>query len=331
MTSGKSEYGIIILGNAGAGISFLCNLIIGSERFKADFQPDAVTSETEYHRMETPNCDYLVYNIPGLVETNQEHIDRNKQEIQKAFNSCPNAIVIFVWTHVGGRVQNDDVLAFEALNNAYAFPREALMFVVNNVPTTRSDKYEGLFITTLVNALNAKWIREIDTIFIDCLDMTNRQQTIAARTKLMKQIVIHPAFVQQQKNPIRLQLDELNDMRSQLKQQQKAAENDRVRFQQQIEDMTKRFNRKQAEANERYEDMKKQMENSKNSYQNPFKALLGFVDSVVDFGVGTVQGAAAGYGAMAAQILHGMSRDEVRGAVHSLLKGTAFERVYGFN
>jgi len=328
MASGKPEYGIIILGNAGSGKSFLCNIIIGSEKFEADFRPEAVTTVTEHHRIKTPTCDWLVYNIPGLVEINQAQIDHNKQEIQKAFRQCPTAIVIFVWTQIGGRAQNDDVIAFKALNDAYAFPREALMFVVNNVPVNRPLKYEGLFIVTLTNTLAPISVSDIDTIFMDTLDARDQKQTNSARNKIMKHIAVHRALTQTQQHPIKLQSDQLNEMRNLLKKQQQEAEQDREKLQQQIQKMTEDHNRMQAEANQKYETMMREVVDAKKQYVNPLKALLGVVDSVGDLVTGTTQMAA--FGALALfDRATGSTADEVSERVRRAAKGTAAERIFG--
>ena len=328
MASGKAEYGIIILGNAGSGKSFLCNLIIGSERFEADFQPEAVTTKTDCHRLTTPTCDFLVYNIPGLVEVNQAQIDRNKREIQKAFEQCSKAVVLFVWTQIGGRAQDNDVIAFKALNDAYAFPREALVFVVNNVPVNRPAKYDGLFIATLSNALKPIPVSDIDTIFIDTFDMGDQKQKYNARTKLMARIAAHPALKQQQQHPIKLQSDELNEMRNRIKKQQEEAERDRAKFQAQIDKMTQEYTSKQAEANEKYETMVREATKSQNEYVNPFKALLRFADSAADFAVGTTQMAGLGAFALFDKVT-GSTDEEITERLQRLVKGTAAERVYG--
>ena len=328
MTSGKTAYGIIILGSAGSGKSFLCNLIIGSEKFEADFRPEAMTTKTEHYRIETSQCDYLVYNITGLVEINQSQIDHNKQEIQQAFEECPTAIVIFVWTQIGGRAQSDDVIAFKALNDAYAFPQEALMFVVNNVPTSRPTTYEGLFIMTLTNTLQPLSLSDIDIIFIDILDAKDQDQTKSARTKIMKHIVVHRALNQKQQQPIKLQSDQLNDMRNLLKKQQQEAEKDREKFQKQIEKMTEEHNKMQAKADEKYETMMREVANSRNQYVNPFTALLTLVNSVNELVTGTTQ--AAGLGTLGLlDMATGSTFDEASARVRRVAKGTAAERVHG--
>lgn len=327
-SSGKHTYGIIILGNAGSGKSFLCNMIIGSERFEADFRPVAVTQETEHHRITTKQCDYLVYNIPGLVEVNQSQIDRNKKEIMKAFVECPTSVVIFVWTQIGGRVQNDDVIAFKALNDAYKFKLESLLFVVNNVPVSRPATYEGLFIATLKSSLPSVQISNIDTIFIDSIHMGDKNQTLIAHDKLIKHIVLHPALVQTQHSAIRLQSDELNEMRNIIKNQQKEAEKDRRRFQTQIDTMAEEYKKKEADANRRYDDMVKEVKKSQNQYRNPFTAFTGLLSSVGDFALGSVELLGVGGCVLIDKVL-GEDDEKTRSRVRGALKGTAADRVFG--
>lgn len=147
------EVGFIILGNSGAGKSFICNLLIGEEIFANDFDPNAVTTTTRFHRVPCGSFDALIYDIPGLIEADQERIDRNKREIEKAFKECPNSIVLFVWTHKGGRVVHEDIIAFQALNKAYQFSSESLAFVLNSLPPKRSPQYDEKFTVTLANHL----------------------------------------------------------------------------------------------------------------------------------------------------------------------------------
>ena len=42
------KFGVIILGNTGVGKSFLCNIMIGVDKFKHEYSPTSVTSKTEF-------------------------------------------------------------------------------------------------------------------------------------------------------------------------------------------------------------------------------------------------------------------------------------------
>lgn len=257
------EHGIIILGNAGAGKSHICNMLIGHIRFEAEFQPEAVTTVTEHHRITLGSKSFKIYNIPGLIDVNQENIDRNKREIMKAFEQSPTSIVLFVWTQIGGRVQNDDVIAFNALNNAYKFPTGSLLFIVNNIPPKRPHDYEGKFITILSNMLKPMQVSLKDTLFIDTMNPEDYGKINEVRSNLIFFINDHHASLQHKHSDIIVQSKELNKMRELLKQQQLQVERDRAVFQEQIEKMTNEYQIAKEEDMNRYQLMQQELQSVK--------------------------------------------------------------------
>lgn len=85
----------------------------------------------------------MVNNIPGLIESNQEQIDKNRQEIEKAFDYCPNSITMYVFGAQNRRIRDEDVIALQALNDAYSF-KKSLILILNEIPRqNRSPSYEG--------------------------------------------------------------------------------------------------------------------------------------------------------------------------------------------
>ena len=115
----------------------------------------AVTTKTEYKEIEYEEGAYAIFNIPGLLEDNQSAIDRNKQEIDNAFKERQKSIIVFVFIGgVGGRLRNEDVVAFNAMNKAYNFQNESLLFIVNDLPLSRPKDFEGEFITRIEKFLN---------------------------------------------------------------------------------------------------------------------------------------------------------------------------------
>ena len=123
------KYGLIILGNAGVGNSFLGNILLGREAFAHEFSAGSVTHTTEYHEIEIGDFTLAIFNIPGLIEADQNRIDLNKKEIDKAFLSRPNSIVLYVFGNQRGRLRDEDIIAFNAINAAYLFREESLVLV----------------------------------------------------------------------------------------------------------------------------------------------------------------------------------------------------------
>ncbi|CAF3647792.1 unnamed protein product [Rotaria socialis] len=139
-----SKHGLILLGNSGVGKSFLGNVILGRDVFEHECSSGSVTHETEFEDYAVGNASYAVFNIPGLIEADQEAVDRNKTEIYKAFQQRPNSVVAYVFTGgSGGRIRDEDVVGFKAISAAYNFQPDSLLLIVNDLPLNRSPKYEG--------------------------------------------------------------------------------------------------------------------------------------------------------------------------------------------
>ncbi|CAF1139719.1 unnamed protein product [Adineta ricciae] len=68
------QFGLIILGNSGAGKSFLANILLGREQFAHKFTSRSVTHETEFAAITIGHYQLAIFNIPGLIEASQERI-----------------------------------------------------------------------------------------------------------------------------------------------------------------------------------------------------------------------------------------------------------------
>ncbi|CAF1302717.1 unnamed protein product [Rotaria magnacalcarata] len=262
-SSAKPSFGVIILGNAGVGKSYLCNILMDYERFNEDFRPTSVTLQTENHQLEVSDGTRLnIYNLPGLIEANADRIDSNKREIQKAFAQCPNSIALFVWGHNNGRIQNDDIIAFNALNKAYQFPPRSLAFVVNNLPANRPAQFDGAFIVALADVLASQTYPIHKFIFIDAIDKTSAdvlKKRRHARLKLYQLICDHQPARQVQRQEVQLQANELNKLRQQLSKQIEDAAKDRNALLERITQATAQINKLREESEHKIKKLKKRL------------------------------------------------------------------------
>ena len=291
-TGARQRFGLIILGNSGVGKSFLANIIIMKESFVHKSKPTAVTLETEFEEYNEGSKTYVIFNIPGLVEAKQDRIERNKQEIDKAFNECPNSVVLYVFGVNNGRIRNEDVVAFNALNDAYPFKSESLVLVVNGIPApnVRDQHYEGESIVLLRDLLNMKTYKHV--IFLDKINTFDTREKKELREKLLP--VIYSCFpsIHEKEQDIQLDVDKIKDLTShivemkarfeqerlqhreefQQAQHQHLAEMDKQRqaFQQLQQDMQKQQRENEAEQDRLRRDIRTQEERS-NDLQKEFR------------------------------------------------------------
>ncbi|CAF3127134.1 unnamed protein product [Rotaria sp. Silwood2] len=242
MASSK-EVGIIILGNSGVGKSFLGNLILDRNVFKHKFSPNAVTLTTEYEEVVYNGMHHAVYNIPGLIESDQARIDINIREINIAFESHPYAVIVYVFGHQNGRIRDEDVVAFNAIKDAYPMEEKSLVIIVNNLPVNREDDYESETTDKLTSLLNfhlpyVVYINHSDTA---TTRKANRQQLLQAiMSALPKQHI--------KKQEIELPFAKLKEMKKQIAAFQKEIEENRekhkaevLKIQQDFEEKEKRI------------------------------------------------------------------------------------------
>lgn len=181
-----NHYGIIILGNSGAGKSFIANVLLGREAFLHEFSPSSVTHVIEYEEINIGYYNFAIFNIPGLIEAEQERIDLNKKEIDKAFVQRPNSIILFVFGQTGGRIKEEDIVAFNAINAAYPFKDGSLVLAVNGLPKKRSNDYEGTTTVLLQKLLNGFNANGRNLCFLDWVDDNDANGKQRLKENLLK-------------------------------------------------------------------------------------------------------------------------------------------------
>ena len=229
------EIGIIILGNVGAGKSYIGNLLLGENRFETGFEPDVVTTVTKQEPVMCFEQKYHVYNVPGLIEANEESIERNKCEIYKAFQMCERSIIIFVWRETGGRAQSDDIIAFNALNSAIEFAPESLMFIVNNVPSNREPEYDAKFIVLLSKLLKSSKVSMENTFFLENMRSIKPDVIKSKRDAIWSRLSQMKPSTHKKQIVIVLQLDQLKELKAVLKRQEEEAERDKQGLERKLE------------------------------------------------------------------------------------------------
>lgn len=235
--------GLILLGNTGVGKSLLANILLNEDYFRHDCSPSSVTHLTEWKDFRANKRNYVVFNIPGLIENNQEAIERNKKEIQRAFEKIPYAIIIPVFLGgAAGRLREEDLVAFNVLNNAYKFEHESLLFVINDLPSTRQPFYEGQMHAKLQELVNVK---NLKVCFLNRINTSNAWQRAYLRKQILGGIVLCTPVAHRKHDEVVLLVDRLKKLETQMKEKQdemdrkiKNLEGEIERFQRLYEDTT---------------------------------------------------------------------------------------------
>lgn len=259
MATSNDNIGAIILGNSGVGKSFLGNVILGREAFKHEYQAQAVTMKTEYQESSFNGKIYAIYNIPGLIEAEQERIDLNKHEIDVSFRQHPNAVVVYVFGTNNGRIRNEDIVAFNAINVAYPLSQKSLILVVNSVVPNRPDNYEA-DTTTILSTLLKMYLPHI--CFVNQINQPHEKEPL--RQQLIQKIMNALPKIHNKVQEINLQAAEISKLTQQIAKFQKQVEKDREKHQLEVAKLKQEFEEKERKLKAEQEEICRKMEDELN-------------------------------------------------------------------
>ena len=210
--------GLILLGNTGVGKSLLANVLLNEDLFRHDCSPSSVTHQTEWKQCRAGKRNYVIFNIPGLIENDQGAIERNKKEIQRAFENTPYAIVVPIFQGgASGRLREEDLVAFNVLNNAYKFERESLLFVMNDLPTPRPRFYEGQTYAILGELVNMK---NLKICFLNRINTGSSWERTKLRKEMLNALDHCTATIHKRHGEVILLVDRLKILEAEMKRNQ---------------------------------------------------------------------------------------------------------------
>ncbi|CAF2068450.1 unnamed protein product [Rotaria magnacalcarata] len=267
-SSSRQGYGIIILGNSGVGKSFLANILLGSETFDHRAAARSVTTETEFKEIKMGNENYAIFNIPGLIEADQQCIERNKREIDKAFVERPTSLILYVFGSQNGRIRDEDVVAFNALNKAYPLKVESLVLIVNGAPKKRLEDYEGEVIVLLKELIQVSCQ---SLCVLDMIDENNQSERKKLKNQLLQAIVERTPRDHIKKQDLELQREEVRKAKAEIKVLQADFQNKLQMHENQIKEQQRMYDKKFDEIRNQNELMQVLIENQRKEQENQRK------------------------------------------------------------
>lgn len=211
-----------------------------------------MTRVTEFEDYTCEGTNYVIFDIPGLVEAQQARVDANKIEIAKAFQICPNAVILYVFGAQNGRIRSEDVIAFNALNDAYPFESKSLAIVINNVPQDRDENYEGETIALLRNLVKLDADFQ-DFCFLETIDKTSTEAELKLKNALMQAVLSCVPSEHEKKHDIRLQTEEITQMVEKIRAMQESFDQQRTQLMKTFAEEQERHRRQQDEQRDIYE------------------------------------------------------------------------------
>jgi len=208
---------VITVGNSGVGKSFCCNILLGGEHFVHQLSPTSVTAKMEFVTKQVGKNYYIVYNVPGLIESDHSLINRNKTEINKAFAIAPTCVVVYVFAAGSGRISDEDIQGFQALDKVYNFQRPSLCFIVNDLPNI-SHNYTTKTTQLIQERLNIR--TPLNILFFPRIDHSDRAAQSKIQLEFLAAIAKCVPNRHSKSGEVDLKSDQLKKLEEQKRQQE---------------------------------------------------------------------------------------------------------------
>ncbi len=173
-----------------------------------------------------------------MITADQALIEHNKKEIHKAFAMCEVCIICFVFSTTGGRLTNDDIIAFNAVSKAYNFNVDSLVLAVNCLKPTRPSDYDAKMAIEMQKLLTPK-VPETQMCFLDEIDITNADARNRIGSQLWETILSRTAQKHEITQEILLTQDILEKEREKTKKAQAEMIAELEQYKSQIEEAKK--------------------------------------------------------------------------------------------
>jgi len=207
--------GVLFVGNTGVGKSEICNYLLKKQKFESKENPTSVTRELSREITTIKGNEAIIYNIPGLLEDDEEKVEQNKRIIQQAFESKEEVYVFYVLTVEGGRLRTPDIDAYKALTQAYDIKQKSFAFIVNKY--SGSEAIKGAIVARIHQILAKQSV-----FFIP----DNKNKEFKDRAEIGNNILIL-AFEELEPNQttklkeLKLAKDEIKELHDEMKKKQK--------------------------------------------------------------------------------------------------------------
>jgi hypothetical protein len=164
----------------------------------------------------------------------------NKREIDHAFSTRPTSLIIYVFGQQNGRIRDEDVVAFDAINDAYPLNIESLLIIVNGLPADRPPTYEGEVMLMLQDITKAV-INPQRVCFLNQVNRKDDKEKENLRNQVISFILQLTPSEHRKVNDIHLRVDEVSLLKEQIENMTKAFEENKKAYHEEISAHQQRY------------------------------------------------------------------------------------------
>jgi hypothetical protein len=183
---------VLVLGNSGAGKSFLVNVVLGANTFAHRGQLASVTDATTYAGLCCDNAAYVFCNSPGLIEAGERNRERNSIAIRAAFSALPGSPTVMLFVadgSNGGRLGQEDLDTMATIPEFARTSGAEAALIINRVGDLDVDP--SAYVAEQRRLVAARFGVAIDVVLVNRIPASQKQdydsaEMVAVRETLLR-------------------------------------------------------------------------------------------------------------------------------------------------
>jgi GTPase Era involved in 16S rRNA processing len=178
ITNGKLS--LILVGNIGAGKSFIGNILVGREVFNSRTCPTSVTSEAQIESIDL-NPKIIVIDLPGFDDPDPESLQSIKQQIKEAIETKSSSQLLLCVLSVAssnGRVRPSDQETCNLIRDSYGFGVDQTIVIVNQVRERELESFIPEVVHEFQSTPHFRWVDSSRTVFLPMITSRNEARVI---------------------------------------------------------------------------------------------------------------------------------------------------------
>jgi GTPase Era involved in 16S rRNA processing len=178
----KEKLSLVLVGNIGAGKSFIGNLLVNRESFNSKTCSTSVTSEAQAEPV-GDNSNILVIDLPGFDDPSPDTLKKIKQQIKKGIETKSSSQLLLCVLSVGGsggRVRPSDQDTCNLVKDSFGFGVDQTIVIVNQVRERELESFIPELLQDFQSNPEFSWVDSSRTVFLPVVTSRNEDKATEA-------------------------------------------------------------------------------------------------------------------------------------------------------